>query len=353
MNHIKNIEIKNFKSIRHQTIEDCRRVNVFIGYPNVGKSNILEAIGLLTFIRQQRPRGLDSLVRFERFAQIFNYFRITEQAIVNFNKNYSFTLNYFDEKEIILRLSDKSTPSTYLRNPDLFGLRAQRRGLSSGRTNDIDDFSGRFEELQNFNVKPYKFSSKIFNEEFSALELRVPVGENMFEVISNNPELTKQFSDLLKPYNISLIIDQSTSDIKINIRKEGDVFYSIPISMIADTLIRLIFFKTAIYSNQNSILLFEEPEAHMFPPYVKKFTSDVIFDETNQFFIATHSPYVLSEFIEEAAEDLAVYIVDYDKGETIIKRLTENEVNEVAQYGIDLFFNLESYLDKNVQSHGA
>jgi AAA15 family ATPase/GTPase len=50
MEHIKTIEIKNFKSIRHQKIEDCRRVNVFIGYPNVGKSNILEALGLYSIL---------------------------------------------------------------------------------------------------------------------------------------------------------------------------------------------------------------------------------------------------------------------------------------------------------------
>ena len=41
MQKIDNIEIKNFKSIRHQKIEGCKRINVFIGYPNVGKSNIL------------------------------------------------------------------------------------------------------------------------------------------------------------------------------------------------------------------------------------------------------------------------------------------------------------------------
>src|SRR5204863_2727455 len=100
-------------------------------------------------------------------------------------------------------------------------------------------------------------------------------------------------------------------------------------------------------------LLFEEPEAHMFPPYIKKFTTDVIFDKTNQFFIASHSPYVLGEFIEEAKKDLVIYVVDYVKGETIIKRLTDEEVIEIAQYGIDLFFNLESYLDKYGQPRSA
>ncbi len=40
------VEIKNFKSIKDLRL-DCKRVNIFIGKPNVGKSNILEALGML------------------------------------------------------------------------------------------------------------------------------------------------------------------------------------------------------------------------------------------------------------------------------------------------------------------
>ncbi|UFH52929.1 AAA family ATPase [Spirosoma sp. KNUC1025] len=40
------VEIKNFKSIKDLRL-DCKRVNIFIGRPNVGKSNILEGLGLL------------------------------------------------------------------------------------------------------------------------------------------------------------------------------------------------------------------------------------------------------------------------------------------------------------------
>jgi predicted ATPase len=130
--------------------------------------------------------------------------------------------------------------------------------------------------------------------------------------------------------------------------------FIISLDLLADTLLRLIFYKAAIASNKESILLFEEPESHMFPPYIAKLTTDIIFDENNnQYFIATHSPYVLNEFIEEAQKDLAIYLVDYDKGETIVKRLTDEQVSEIAQYGIDLFFNLESYLDKYGQPHSA
>jgi recombinational DNA repair ATPase RecF len=42
---IKQLSIRNFKSVRELDLS-CRRVNVFIGEPNTGKTNIVEAIGL-------------------------------------------------------------------------------------------------------------------------------------------------------------------------------------------------------------------------------------------------------------------------------------------------------------------
>src|SRR4051812_34555530 len=69
MNYIKNIEIKNFKSILHQKIDDCRRVNVFIGYPNVGKSNILEALGLFSI--NATHTDFSTFIRMENFTTLF------------------------------------------------------------------------------------------------------------------------------------------------------------------------------------------------------------------------------------------------------------------------------------------
>lgn len=344
MKFIDTIEIKNFKSIHHQKIEGCKKINVFIGYPNVGKSNILEGIGLLTFIRQKRPVGLNGLVRFEKLTQIFNFSNIQNPATINFNEKFSLNINYEDESGLRMNLiNNEETNSFY--SSSVFGLTVGNQALHSGSTNDIDNFSGRFEELQNFSVKTYKFSeSKIFNKSFSALELNIPYGKNMFEVIINNAELRKEFSDLLKPYNLDLVIDSSVNDIKISPKMKDGIIHTIPISLMADTLVRLVFFKTAIISNKDSVLVFEEPEAHMFPPYIRKFTSDVIFDKTNQFFIATHSPYVLDALMEDAQNDLAIYLVYYENGESKVKQMPQEEIEEVKKYGVDLFYNLESYL---------
>lgn len=347
MQKIDNIEIKNFKSIRHQKIEGCKRVKVFIGYPNVGKSNILEALSLLTFISEKRrPVELNGFVRFEKLSQLFNYYNIQNPAIIDFNKDYSLLVNYDDEKHLEFSINRKDESKPY--NFPFLNLRIGEEFLNASKNDEIDDFAGRFPDLQKLIVKPYKFSEvKKFNETFSALELKIPFGRNLFELIINNPDVQKELSKLLKPFNLDLIIDISSNDVKIILSIKDGIIQTIPISLMADTLIRLIFFKTAILTNKNSVLLFEEPESHMFPPYISRLTHDIIHDENNnQYFIAAHSPFVLNDFMEDMDKDeLSIYAVGLLDGETIIRRQSGEEIAEVYQYDIDLFFNLENYLE--------
>lgn len=43
-------------------------------------------------------------------------------------------------------------------------------------------------------------------------------------------------------------------------------------------------------------------------------------------------------------KELAIYLVDYKNGETIVKRASDKEVDEMYEYGVDLFFNTETFL---------
>ena len=100
--------------------------------------------------------------------------------------------------------------------------------------------------------------------------------------------------------------------------------------------------KAAIESNSESALVFEEPEAHSYPPFISKVTQDIIQSDRNQFFITTHSPYVVNDFLELPSDKLAIYLVDFRNGETFVKRASDTEVQEMYEYGIDLFFNTET-----------
>ena len=96
MKLIDTIEIKNFKSIRHQKIEGCKRINVFIGYPNVGKSNILEALSLLSYAKRGDVIPLKYFCRFKELIDLFSDGEKQKDAEI-FTKEYVAALRYVDK----------------------------------------------------------------------------------------------------------------------------------------------------------------------------------------------------------------------------------------------------------------
>lgn len=357
MQKIDNIEIKNFKSIRHQKIEGCKRINVFIGYPNVGKSNILEALSLFSYLNfQSQNVSYKDLCRFKELIDIFNDGDKKKAAELIAN-GFLFSLKYLSREELDFSIRDEEIDKRDIRitSPEtaagiIHAINLKYSIDKNGNLRHIGSFKNSSYDKPN--IKKYQFIARAFNMQMDPTVLTSPFGSNLAEVIRNNSSLRKECGELFANYDLKLVFDENENMI---VQKQLDEFsaFQFSILQVADTLQRLIFHKAAIVSNENSVLLFEEPEAHMFPPYIRKLTADIMFDKTNQFFITTHSPFVLSELMEEVKDDLSIYVVDYNKGETIIKRLSDDEVNEVAQYGIDLFFNLESYLDKHGEPHST
>jgi hypothetical protein len=54
--------------------------------------------------------------------------------------------------------------------------------------------------------------------------------------------------------------------------------------------------------------------------------------------------------LEEGGDEVMIYLVDFKNGETIVKGLLPEQIEEVKRYGIDLFFNMEDYLRNEKQS---
>ena len=77
---ITKLSIANFKSIKQLDI-DCKKINLFIGEPNTGKSNILESLALLSWCRPTvHKASLGDYVRFELTQNLF-YDQLLDQAI--------------------------------------------------------------------------------------------------------------------------------------------------------------------------------------------------------------------------------------------------------------------------------
>lgn len=348
MNPIKNIEIKNFKSIRHQKIDGCKRINVFIGYPNTGKSNLLEALSL--FSVDKVDARFSSFVRAEELTTLFYDGNVDNRIEIKVNNNNTILGDLVESNEVYFawQLAYKDLSGIYdilhynkaegrdnIANWDSIFTRQVRTPAFRQQMKD----AGLIES-----VKRYIFQKNLNYSSGRYDTLSVPNGENIFDIIRTHQDIRGEVAGLFDFYKLELLYNSTEKKFSILKRLEKDVVFTIPYPLVSDTLQRLVFYKAAIKSNNESILIFEEPEAHMFPPYIRGFTADVIFDKSNQFFIATHSPYVLDAFAEDAPNDLAVYLVYYENGETKVKLMSESDMAEVREYGVDLFYNLESYL---------
>ncbi len=322
MEKIKNISITNFKSIKHLEINDCNKINVFIGMPNAGKSNILEALGLFGYFNSQG--SLKDYVRYEFDYELF-FKGITVDPI---------SINL--DKRIELNIVDKNRY-----NSSDFGI-IEGTNLKYKEDYFTDNFLYH-------DIKKYIFDNKrIPNRGNSILEY--PFGENIGQIISMNAKLRETVSKYLNSNGLKIVIKSGTYDLVLQKDLDDGTVFELPYSMIADTLQRLIFYKAAIISNQSSVLLFEEPEAHCFEPYILEFTNSVKYDENdNQFFIVTHSDFIIQEFLrdEESNKNTNIYLVNNVDGETKVKLLDKEKNDDVYEFGMNAFFNFESLWESN------
>lgn len=95
-NHLEYVEIKNFKSVKDLRL-DCGRINVFVGKPNVGKSNILEAIGLLGAENSYSNKFCEGIARYETLNNLFYDSVIIDQEISVSTNLKSCFLKYFHQ----------------------------------------------------------------------------------------------------------------------------------------------------------------------------------------------------------------------------------------------------------------
>jgi hypothetical protein len=374
-NRINRLEIENFKSIKKLQL-DCKRVNIFIGKPNVGKSNILEALSLLgAAYAQDDKKFLSDFIRYENFSNIFydeqledfvsvesdlgaaylfhesgnaNYYTLVVSEQIDFFPNKEGQENFLNYLNGVIVKVLSSDQILSLRNNKSFFINGKRMGTGALIINK--DAKASLYENHNValnrgsNIKKYEFNKTQQYDNFFPFYLMPPFGNNLFSVISNNKSFRVEVSEMFKEYGLDMVY--RTKDRIFEIQKNvKDFIYSYPYYTVADTLKRVIFYLTAIESNKDSVLIFEEPEANTFPPYVRTLAQRIANDECNQYFIPTQSPYLLKTLIENTPiPDLNVSVVYYEDYQTKVHSLSEEHIRDILfkkEWDEDVFFNLD------------
>jgi hypothetical protein len=320
---ITKLSVSIFKSVRQLDIE-CKKVNVFIGEPNTGKSNILEALALLSWSARAFDNVLTDYVRLQITPDIF-YDRLLDDAI---------NITVAGEPSAYVQVSFEDDKFQFRGEPDSSSfLTIDSVGLRSGSTyqksRSIKFF--RFKDLQTFDDKEVG-------------SLKPPNGTNLFSVVFSSKVLRDSMEDFFRKYGLKLLMRQNERVFELVKQADGPLI-TYPYVLASDTLRRIIFYTVAIASNKDSVLVFEEPESNAFPYYTKYLGERIALDKTNQFFIATHNPYLLSAIIEKACkEDVQIFIAYFKDFQTRVKPLTENQLSELME--ADPFFNLDRFIEE-------
>jgi len=351
---ISDLEINNFKSIKHLDIKPGR-VNVFIGKPNAGKSNILEALAFLGMpIEAHNTSQIPhDQIRFTDIRSIFCAQNINEvlSVITNLrsfflkkNNNYIsdtvFTLDTFQTykklKDYIFR--DSKSSSGIKPTAESNTMLSYTYKLAGNK------ISGSSLSLLYSNIKKYHFREIPKENNFEFMPTLMPDGSNLATIIKHNSALKEFANDFFKNDGINILFD--ANDHKFDImRIMGDSYYRIDFSMAPDTFQRMLYYLAAIESNKKCVLLFEEPESQSYPPYIQMLAERVIDDMDNQYFITTHSPFIVEKMLEHAgtSRDVKIFVTYFEEYQTKVHELTREEIDQILDYNVDLFFNMQAY----------
>ena len=312
------LDIENFKSIKKLNIK-TKRVNIFIGEPNSGKSNILEALFLVSM---NSSEFISDIMRGDDIGNIahdanFNMPIHMKSDVIGFEisqnpNDSSFKIQYSSESTIM-------ATARFGSNIEIYNL------------DNTFDTNVKFYNYQNIN--DFKQDHRPF--------LSPPFGQNLPTLLLGNSEFKKIVSHIFRDKDLRLVMKPVSSEIEI-VKDKDDELYSYPYSTTSETLRRYAFMRLAIESNKESILVLDEPEANTFPFYSKMTAELIGKDSSNQYFISTHSPYLLMSLIEKTpTKDLNIIKTEMVNFETKATVLDPETYGDMLETGSDIFYELE------------
>ena len=317
------VSIPNFKSLRDLKFSP-RRVNVFIGDANTGKSNILEALAVFSEGVYEDDPTFKEVLRFKTVSDLFYDRDLSQPARV-----------LADGVDWSLKREPPQFMATYLGPPGKDGVKltVTPAGQIQGANRPVP--CTRF----------YRFQTLANITDMRLDALHAPYGTNLAVLLETNKRLRHLADGLFQQKGFRLVINSDTYELMMAKEQEGRLcLFSYP--TISETFRRIVFFMAILETNQNAILLLDEPEANTYPLYTAYMAERIALDESNQYFLSTHNPYILGSIVGKTpVKDLAVFVTTMEGYRTGVERMAEDKLPLLLDYGQDAFLNLSKLVD--------
>jgi hypothetical protein len=328
-----NVHIQNFKSVRDLKF-DAKRVNLFIGEPNTGKTNVLEALALLSE-GVHGPAEFKEVFRCRSVADLFTDQQVTTPITVatsGCHCTLSFDGQAFQFNAKPRRKEQEPRIITELNVHQV----AQEQHYSLNQAGPQTSWVN----LQ-YGIKYYRFKAGAPTTTQAIGIFQPPFGVNLTSILYTNKSLRRHVSELFRSRNFNLEIRPVENELRIAKKIEDEVF-NFPYESVSETWRRLVFFMAVLETNQNSTLLLDEPEANTFPFYTAYLAERMALDASNQFFLTTHNPYILGSIVGKTpVKDLKVYVATMENFCTVLKPVPVEGLSKILDYGPDAFLNLD------------
>ena len=348
------LEIRNFKSVEHVELT-CRRVNVLIGDPNTGKSNILEALGLISYVGHANRSGdLRAFVRCDAVDDLFYGGFLSRPLDITLQRSRPLHGELGIQERVGLRLG--FWEGRFRGGVGEEGLIREQGAEPADSPMDFGAYSivGNHDTLSVVMgadalgiaraCKFYRFAPTSTYPAKAGGYLLPPSGANLLSLLLRNQDLMDEVTELLSAIGLRLGLRADENRIDV-LKRSGSSNFSHPYHLTSTTFQRLVFHVAALSANTDSALVFDDPEGSAFPDHARYLAERIALDESgNQYFVAARSSHFLLPLLDNTPpDDIAVFLTysyDYD---TRLRQLSPDELARISD-GLDVFSNFQTLL---------
>jgi predicted ATPase len=392
---LKGIFVEGYRCFRtRQEFNPLKRVNIFIGQNNVGKSTVLDLVFLgLGGVLAPQARPLfdeDDLSPDQQDAEItWGYYANYDLAVNQSNQGAKNTRRATALRKLVSALSEAQKEIGLRIGEPWVVLRSRAQGttlhpsvykavIAAMSISDWNDISSTYKEFFSEGFPRYtcilRTLSSIFPvDRFELAKEKWPkirllhskrhLGSGdidpMFLQGSGMVDLLELLRDHEDPrldeinHLIQSILDNKSieyASIEKDGRKEAGVWdkqlqKTLPLSAIGVGVQEAVILATAIIMHRGGIICLEEPELHLHPAMQRRLLEELVSFPDTQFFITTHSAHIINA--AESLTDIALFHLERDNKSTTVHTLSGSNRNNYFNVLQSLGYRASDLLQAN------